>query len=349
MKRSLRQVPWGGRKRLPMWALALLAGLASAPSAEAVPNGLTEQGRLWDANGAPVVGDVQLTFALYSDSLGTAILWRETHTLALVDGFFTAELGVTTPLPSTAFDGSVRYLGVTVENDEEMRPLQALSSVPYALRAQTAENPEGVFVAGRQVVNPAGEWVGAAIPGGDIQFVAEEGAPGVAGSAGPPGPTGPEGPVGPQGPEGPPGRPGSTGAPGPAGPAGPAGAAGLQGPAGASGARGAAGPAGSEGPAGAPGVGFSRTALYRRSGGAGLSSPNNREAFVRAVCDNNDIALNCSCSGHAPDPTDVQVFHAEIRGLVVNNSVQPSFCECAFATVVEEVTVRTAVTCLTIP
>src|SRR4051794_37573681 len=105
--------------------LIAIIALLGAASALAVPNTLTEQGRLLDANGAPVTGSVQITFTLYGDSLGTMALWRETQTLALSDGYFTAELGRTTALPGSAFDGSVRFLGVTVDSDQEMKPLQA--------------------------------------------------------------------------------------------------------------------------------------------------------------------------------------------------------------------------------
>jgi len=122
-----------------------------------------------------------------------------------------------------------------------MRPLQALSSVPYALRAQTAENPEGIFVAGRQVVSPAGEWLGETIVGAGVEAAPAAAEPGAAGQPGPPGPAGP---VGPPGPEGPAGRPGSAGPPGPQG------SSGVPGPQGNSGPAGPQGPVGPQGPAG---------------------------------------------------------------------------------------------------
>lgn len=225
--------------------LALLAVWASTSVARAVPQTLSEQGRLLDASGAPVNGDVQITFAVYSDSLGMNVVWRETQSLTLSSGFFSTELGVTSALPDSVFDGSTLYLGVTVADDQEMRPLQALTSVPYALRAQTAENPGGVFVAGRQVIGSDGTWQGEPIagsaPASQPSAPGAQGAQGAAGAVGPQGPAGPQGPTGPQGPQGAQGIPGTPGAPGAPGQNGTNGTNGTQGPIGPTGPSGSGG------------------------------------------------------------------------------------------------------------
>jgi Collagen triple helix repeat (20 copies) len=304
----------GKRKSLRLRASGLVAIVAflGAASALAVPSTLTEQGRLLDANGAPVTGSVQITFTVYGDSLGTMALWRETQTLALTDGYFSAELGRTAALPASAFDGSVRYLGVTVDGDQEMKPLQALTSVPYAVRAESAENPEGVFVAGRQVVSPAGEWTGAPIAGNAAPALTA--VPGAPGTAGVPGPAGPQGIPGPTGPQGAEGRPGPAGPPGADGRQGPAGANGLQGPAGfagpagaqgspgtpgtsgAPGARGPAGPVGPTGPAGAAAGGAIGTlAVNARPGQARAIAAGDQGEAASGACGGNEVAVGCTC------------------------------------------------------
>lgn len=273
---------------------ALLAGVSITPSVLAVPTGLTEQGRLLDSSGAPVNGDVQFSFALYADSSGTNLLWRETQTLTLEDGFFSTELGTVTDLPSNAFDGQVRYLGVTVEDDEEMRPLQALSSVPYALRAQSSENLDGLFVAGRQVISAAGDWVGNPIAGsGQVGAEGSSGMDGVTGVPGPPGPPGPTGPAGPAGPEGPPGRPGAAG---PAGPQGTPGAAGPAGPQGIQGPPGSAGEVGPRGATGPAGPGISATSIYLGSQGTAAMPARFDVGTATSSCTAGDVALSCNCS-----------------------------------------------------
>lgn len=304
----------GKRKPLRLRASGLIAlvALLGAASAVAVPSTLTEQGRLLDANGAPVTGSVQITFTLYGDSVGTMALWRESQTLTLIDGYFSAELGRATALPASAFDGSVRYLGVAVEGDQEMKPLQALTSVPYAVRAETSENPEGVFVAGRQVVSPTGEWTGAPIAGAAAPPTTVPGVPGTAGVPGPAGPPGIPGPAGPQGaegrpgpsgPAGPPGANGLQGLAGPAGPAGLAGLAGAQGAPGAPGAPGVQGPRGLQGaigptgPAGPAATGVTgRLALVARAGQPRAIAAGDQGEAASGACGANEQPVSCTCN-----------------------------------------------------
>lgn len=193
-----------------------LGALLLAPSSNAVPNALTQQGRLLDDAGQAVTGTHDFTFRIYSNASGETLLWEENRSIPLDDGFFSVQLGEETEIPMDLFDGRTLYLGVQVDADEELKPLQPLSSVPYAFTARAAHNPDGVFVADQQVIDEAGNWVGPAISGGG----GEQGPPGPEGPAGPAGPAGPEGPEGPEGERGP---AGPTGPQGPAGPAGPAG------------------------------------------------------------------------------------------------------------------------------
>ncbi len=218
-------------------------------SAVAVPPTLTEQGRLFDAQGASVTARLSLSFSLYESDAGDALVWSETQSVELDDGYFAVELGSVESLPASVFGGAALYLGMRVDGDEEMRPLQRLTSVPYALVAETAQNPNGVFVGSIQVVNAAGEWVGEAGLGGQGPpgATGPAGAVGPAGDPGPAGASGVVGPAGPAGARGPAGLAGPAGAEGPAGPAGAAGPRGLAGPAGATGPRGLTGPAGPSG------------------------------------------------------------------------------------------------------
>jgi hypothetical protein len=211
----------GARLALPAATALLLAGLGS-PATAAVPGVLTQQGRLLDANGVPVKGQLQFVFTVYSAPTGGTQLWTETQSVTLDDGYFSARLGEMNVVPASVFSGPVRYLGVKVGGDPEMAPRQPIASVPYALVANNAVGditPSSVAVNGVQVIDATGKWVGP--------------------SAGLQGPTGPAGPTGPQG---------ATGPAGTQGPAGPAGPAGSQGPAGPQGPAGAQGPIGPTGP-----------------------------------------------------------------------------------------------------
>jgi hypothetical protein len=133
----------------------------------AVPGVLTQQGRLIDkATSKPATGSVSIKFAIYDAAMAGTELWTETQMITLDDGYFSARLGETTPIPATVFDGKVRHLGVTVGTDSEMTPREALTSVPYALVAGDVNgpiNPTSVSIAGIKVIDETGKWVGPAI------------------------------------------------------------------------------------------------------------------------------------------------------------------------------------------
>ena len=237
-------------------AIALLVLAISATAAADVPDLLTQQGRLFDASGAPVNGAVEFTFSIYDTATGGEPIWTETQTITLEEGYFSARLGDSTPLDESLFDvKSTLYLAVAIADDPEMTPRQPLLSVPYALLANNAVGditPRTVTVDGTEVIDKNGNWVG---PSSGLQGPkGDKGDPGATGPAGPTGATGDTGPSGPSGPSGPPGPSGPSGpANGPSGPTGATGPIGPTGPTGATGPQGETGPSGPAGPTGATG------------------------------------------------------------------------------------------------
>lgn len=215
-------------KQLISASVAVGALLAATPAAQATPATITHQGRLFDATKVPVNGQLKVTFKIYAKSDDTTEIWSETHDLTFDEGYFSATLGEqTTFFPAMApaiFDGSIRYMGVTVEGDSEMSPRAIVQSVPYAFVARDVNgdiHPTSISIGQTQVVNNLGEWVGS--PTGLIGPTGPQGDLGPTGPEGPQGPLGPTGPEGPQGPIGPTGPVGPTGADGMAGPTGPTG------------------------------------------------------------------------------------------------------------------------------
>jgi hypothetical protein len=213
---------------------AALLALAPFGSAAGVPQTIVHQGRLYDATNKPVTGTISVAFAVYADDTTKTALWTETDMVTFEEGYFSVALGATTPFTANLFDGSVRYLGITVGTDPEMTPRAAVRSVPYAILAGDVNgdiHPTSVSINGTTVIDSMGNWTG---PTSGLQ-----------------GPTGPQGPTGAQGPAG---TQGATGAQGPAGAQGAAGATGPQGPVGPIGPQGPIGPTGAQGPAGATGA-----------------------------------------------------------------------------------------------
>jgi hypothetical protein len=150
---------------------ALVLSSWSTSGEAAVPTGLTQQGRVLDADGNPVTSEVAMTFTIYDDPEAAEeknILWTEVLNIQLDDGYFSARIGEDgdNPFPADLFDGSVRYLGVTVGSDEEMKPRARLASVPYAFIAGDAIgaiHPLSVTVNGKKVIDEKGDWVGNAV------------------------------------------------------------------------------------------------------------------------------------------------------------------------------------------
>ncbi|WP_263429432.1 collagen-like protein [Nannocystis pusilla] len=247
------------------WLGTLLAAAWMMPleaSALAVPELVTHQGRLFDANGEPISGTQDLTFRIYDAEVDGNEIWSETISIDFDEGFFSVRLGEQLALDENVFDGSTRWLGITVGADPEMTPRAAIASVPYAMFAGDVRgeiNPTNVNIQGfGAVIDQEGKWVGDPSglvgPAGPPGPAGAAGPAGAVGPAGPEGPAGPAGPAGPVGPEGPAGAAGPAGADGAAGPAGPPGEPGPAGPAGADGAPGPAGPPGPQGPQGLQGL-----------------------------------------------------------------------------------------------
>jgi len=232
--------------------IALVALGFAANAQAAVPGLLAEEGQLTTASGNPITGAVNVTFSLYAAPTGGSPLWTETQSVQVTAGYFSVLLGSSTAIPASAFDGSVRYLGVKVDADAEMSPRQVVASVPYALLAGDVKgdiHPNSVTVNGTQVIDANGVWTGSATglqgPKGDT---------GAQGAQGPQGVKGDTGAQGPQGPQGVKGDTGSQGLKGDTGAQGPQGPQGVKGDTGATGAKGNTGATGPAGPSGLAGI-----------------------------------------------------------------------------------------------
>ncbi len=139
------------RARLISLALAVI--FCATPALAQVPNVLPYQGYLADREGLPVNGAVQLTFRLYAGSDDAEAVWEETWAGVQVEvGVFAVMLGAQQEFPAGFNTGTIRYLGVEVDDDGEATPRQSIGSVPYALYAGDArylrgQSPDDFFTA----------------------------------------------------------------------------------------------------------------------------------------------------------------------------------------------------------
>ena len=149
----------------------LTCTLAASRARAAVPQTITQQGRLLNADGTPVTAQVTMVFSVYDSTSATTPKWTETQAVAPdVNGYFSVQLGAVTAFPTTPpllWDGTTRYLGVKINSDPEMTPREQITSVPYALVANDATgdiHPTSVTVNGVTVINSSGQLPGATLP-----------------------------------------------------------------------------------------------------------------------------------------------------------------------------------------
>ncbi len=120
---------------LVMFALLLFCSVAYAQ----VPRKIHFQGYLTDSSTNPQTGTFSIVFRIYDADTGGTPLWEETHgSVNVTNGYYDVTLGTTTAL-SLAFDAQY-YLALEVISDGEMSPRFAMCAVPYAVRAEVAED-----------------------------------------------------------------------------------------------------------------------------------------------------------------------------------------------------------------
>jgi hypothetical protein len=146
-------------------ALVAVGAIPATGARAAVPAPLTHQGRLLDATGQPVGSSQVFIYKIYDAPTDGNVLWTETLTVALDQGYFSVQLGLMSPITDALLTGGDRYLGIQVGADAELAPREQLTSVPYARVAGEVcgdIHPTSVSVGGAEVISAAGKWTGPA-------------------------------------------------------------------------------------------------------------------------------------------------------------------------------------------
>jgi hypothetical protein len=161
-----------------------------ASTAHAVPAQFTHQGRLLDADGAPLGDEATIMFRVTDSEVGGTALWEETITTSLTNGFYSAVLGASddNPLDTDVLSQAPVWLELQLDGEPAMFPRSPINAVPYATMATVAEELFGgpvdashIAVDGTPVVNELGEWVGPAptVNWTDIEGMPEDFADGI--------------------------------------------------------------------------------------------------------------------------------------------------------------------------
>lgn len=108
-----------------------------------IPHKINYQGQLTDTStGDPLTGSVDLTFRIFDSSSDGTELWSEAQMATADDnGVVSVVLGASNPI-DIAFDGPV-WLQVEVDS-EVLLPRREIVSVPFAYRAEYAENADSL-------------------------------------------------------------------------------------------------------------------------------------------------------------------------------------------------------------
>ena len=115
-------------------ALALFLLLSTVTFA--IPNSITLQGKLTNANGVSQVGTFNFTFRIYDAFTNGNVLWElaDYNITTDANGVYDVILGNINLSFADAY-----YLGITVRADNESVPRVNLTSAPYAFRANVSE------------------------------------------------------------------------------------------------------------------------------------------------------------------------------------------------------------------
>jgi hypothetical protein len=99
-----------------------------------IPKNISYQGQVTTSDGKTIGGNHQFTVTFYSDPHSKKSIWQGKYQADIVKGIFNILLGSGKfPLPSTLVMNQPLWVGVRVDEGDEMQPLAQLAGVPYAM------------------------------------------------------------------------------------------------------------------------------------------------------------------------------------------------------------------------
>ncbi len=99
-----------------------------------IPYAISYQGSISSHDGALVNGEHRITATLYGNPLGTEQIWQGAYSTTVTNGIFSILLGDSKyPLPDPATLDQRLWVGISIDGEEELRPLARLGVVPIAI------------------------------------------------------------------------------------------------------------------------------------------------------------------------------------------------------------------------
>jgi len=110
--------------------------------------------RLTDSSGNPITSPTHLRFAIYSDpkASGSALLWEELDQVRPNEnGEYLINLGEKNEIPQSIFlENASLWLGITIENKDELVPRQQIANTTLALDAKSLEGLKLITNSGKE-------------------------------------------------------------------------------------------------------------------------------------------------------------------------------------------------------
>ncbi len=130
-------------KNISVILMLLSFVLVAQPVPAQVPPHLSYQGILVDETGTAVEdGNYDITFRLYTESIGSDPIWTETQNVSVIKGLFTVLLGTATPI-ELPFDVPY-FLGISVGEGSELTGRIPLTASAYSLRSKSVDDGQVV-------------------------------------------------------------------------------------------------------------------------------------------------------------------------------------------------------------
>jgi len=161
------------RPHVVLFAICLWA-TSSALALAQVPHLIRYQGQAVDSQSVPLEGPYTLTFRLYDAETAGTKVWEEIQSnVPLQGGHFSVLLGQVTPLNGINW-GVPCWLSVQVGADPELAPRQRITSVPLAIKAESADTAKTSVVTERLTVPVTTETIAddanKLVPSGAVMF-----------------------------------------------------------------------------------------------------------------------------------------------------------------------------------
>ena len=117
-----------------MFILFVLLFSASLSYA-AIPEIIGYEGRLTDQFGTPISSPTQFTFKIWDDATAAGAGHTKSTSVETITPDSNGVFSTVIDVPDDVFDGTDRWLGVTIGTDTEMTPRIRVASAPYAYKA----------------------------------------------------------------------------------------------------------------------------------------------------------------------------------------------------------------------